>query len=247
MTELTHAQLQLSLGSYLLGSLEPTERAVVEVHLAGCPSCRAELASFTALPALMSLVGPDQVRGSASPVPPAVLGRALDAVAAQRTATVTHLHRWRVATVLSAAAAVVVAVVLGVTTLAARTPTTEQALTPPTQQAPTAPTQLAPTAPAPDGVALVAEAGVTATGTATLVAKPWGTAITLQLQGLPQGASFTAWVTAADGTRALAATWSSTPTGNAVLSGAANIHDTTNAALQVLQGDTTLLTLPAPR
>lgn len=247
MTELTHAQLQLSLGSYLLGSLEPTERAAVQDHLGGCASCRAELASYAGLPALMSRVSLEQVRGSAPPVPSAVLGRALDAVAAERTATVTHLHRWRVGAVLSAAAAVVVAVVLGVSTLAGRAPTTEQALTPPTVAAPTPSTVAAPTPPTPGGVALVAEAGVTATGTATVVAKPWGTAITLQLQGLPQGASFTAWVTAADGTRALAATWSSTPTGNAVLSGAANIHDTTHAALQVLQGDTTLLTLPAPR
>lgn len=239
MTELTHAQLQLSLGSYLLGSLEPSERIAVQDHLDGCPSCRAELTSYNALPALMSLVSLEAVRGPAPPVPAAVLGRALDAVAAERTATATHLHRWRVGAVLSAAAAVVVAVVLGVSTLAARSPATEQALTPPTVAAPTPPT--------PGGVALAAEAGVTATGTATMVAKPWGTAITLQLQGLPQGASFTAWVTTADGTRALAATWSSTPTGNAVLSGAANIHDTTHAALQVLQGDTTLLTLPAPR
>jgi len=109
---------------------------------------------------------------------------------------------------------VAVAVILGVTTRQARTTTT------------------------PDGVALVATAGVIASGTATLEAKPWGTAITLQLQGLPQGNSFTAWITATDGTRSIAATWSPTPDGYAVLTGAANIHDTTLVALQVMQGNT---------
>jgi len=223
MAELPHTQLRLSLGCYVLGSLEPTERVAVDAHLTGCTTCREELASYAALPALMSRVSIDQVRRPPPPVPPVVLGRALDAVAAERAGTLSHLHRWRLATVLSAAAAVAVAVILGVTTQQARTTTT------------------------PDGVALVAAAGVTASGTATLVAKPWGTAITLQLQGLPQGNSFTAWVTATDGTRSIAATWSPTPDGHAVLTGAANIHDTTLAALQVMQGNTTLLTLPGHR
>ena len=221
MTELTHTQLRHALGSYLLGSLEPTERAAVEAHLAGCATCREELASFAALPALMSRVGVDQVREPPPPVPPAVLGRALEAVAAERAGTLVHLHRWRLATVLSAAAAVVVAVVLGVTTVAARPATT------------------------PGGVALVAAAGVTASGTATLEAKPWGTAITLQLHGLPQGGDFSAWVTADDGTRSIAATWSPTPDGHVVLTGAANIHDDRLAEVQVRQGPATLLTLPA--
>ena len=225
MTELTHTQLRHALGSYLLGSLEPTERAAVEAHLVGCATCREELASFAALPALMSRVEVERVRGTALPVlvPPTVLGGALEAVAAERAATVTVLRRWRVGAVLSAAAAVVVvAVVLGVTTLQTQTATTT-----------------------PGGVALVAAAGVTATGTAAVEAKPWGTAVTLQLQGLPQGGPFTAWVSAPDGTRALAATWSPTPDGHVVLTGAANIHDTTHAALQVTQDGTTLLTLPA--
>lgn len=220
MTELTHTQLRHALGSYVLGSLEPTERAAVEAHLAGCTTCREELASYAALPALMSRVSIDQVREPPPRVPPAVLGRALEAVAAERAGTLVHLYRWRLATVLSAAAAVVVAVVLGVTTVAAR-----------------------PTA-TPGGVALVAAAGVTASGTAALEAKPWGTAITLQLRGLPQGDGFTAWVTAADGTRSIAATWSPTPDGHVVLTGAANVRDDHVTDVQVRQGAATLLTLP---
>lgn len=132
----------------------------------------------------------------------------------------TQLRRWRRATVLSAAAATIVAVLFGATLLHTQTPSP------------------------PEGTPLIATAGVSASGSASLQAKPWGTALTLQLQGLPQGDSFTAWVTAPNGTRSIAATWTPSPDGHATLTGAANITDPTHAALQIMQGDTTLLTLP---
>ncbi len=220
MVEPTHTELRLSLGSYVLGSLEPADRAAVDAHLPGCPACREELASYAALPALMSRLSIDQVHRPAPEVPPTVLHRALATVAAEREGTVTQLRRWRRATVLSAAAATIIAVVFGATLGHIHT--------------------LSP----PRGTALVAAAGVSASGSALLQAKPWGTAVSLQLQGLPQGDSFTAWVTAPNGTRSIAATWTPAPDGHATLTGAANITDTTHATLQIMQGDTTLLTLP---
>jgi len=219
MAEPTHTELRLSLGSYVLGSLDPADRAALDAHLPGCPACREELASYAALPALMSRLSIDQVRQPTPTVPPTVLNRALNTVAAARNSTVTQLRRWRRATVLSAAAATIVAVVLGATLLHTQTPSP------------------------PEGTPLIATAGVSASGSASLQAKPWGTALTLQLQGLPQGDSFTAWVTAPNGTRSIAATWTPSPDGHATLTGAANITDTTHAALQIMQGDTTLLTL----
>ena len=220
MAEPTHAELRLSLGSYVLGSLDPADRATLDAHLPGCPACREELASYAAIPALMSRVSIDQLVQPTPPVPPTVLSRALNTVAADHTNPVTHLRRWRRATVVSAAAATIVAVLFG---------------------APLGHTQ---TSSPPEGTALVAAAGVSASGSALLQAKPWGTAVSLQLQGLPQGDGFTAWVTAPNGTRSIAATWTPAPNGRATLTGAANITDTTHAALQIMQGDTTLLTLP---
>ncbi len=220
MAEPNHIQLRLSLGSYVLGSLEPADRAALDAHLPGCPVCREELATYAALPALMSRLSIDQVHRPTPEVPPTMLNRALNTVAAEREGTVTQLRRWRRATVLSAAAATIVAVVLGATLLHTQTPSP------------------------PEGTPLVAAAGVSASGSAFLQAKPWGTALTLQLQGLPLGDSFTAWVTAPNGTRSIAATWTPTPDGHATLTGAANITDTNHAALQIMQGDTTLLTLP---
>ncbi len=218
MAEPTHAELRLSLGSYVLGSLDRADRAALDAHLPGCPACREELASYAALPALMSRLSIDQVRQPTPTVPPTVLSRALNTVAAARNSTVTQLRRWRRATVLSAAT--IVAVLFGATLLH---------------------TQISSP---PEGTPLIATAGVSASGSASLQAKPWGTAVSLQLQGLPQGDSFTAWVTAPNGTRSIAATWTPSPDGRATLTGAANITDTTHAALQIMQGDTTLLTLP---
>ncbi len=220
MAEPTHTELRLSLGSYVLGSLDPADRAALDAHLPGCPACREELATYAALPALMSRLSIDQVRQPTPTVPPTVLSRALNTVAAERNSTVTQLRRWRRATVLSAAAATIVAVLFGATLLHTQTPSP------------------------PEGTPLIATAGVSASGSASLQAKPWGTALTLQLQGLPQGDSFTAWVTAPNGTRSIAATWTPSPDGHATLTGAANITDTTHATLQIMQGDTTLLTLP---
>jgi len=220
MAEPTHAELRLSLGSYVLGSLDPADRATLDAHLPGCPACREELASYAAIPALMSRVSIDQLVQPTPPVPPTVLSRALNTVAADHTNTVTQLHRWRRATVVSAAAATIVAVLFGATLGHTQTPSP------------------------PEGTPLIAAAGVSASGSAFLQAKPWGTAVSLQLQGLPQGDGFTAWVTAPNGTRSIAATWTPAPNGRATLTGAANITDTTHAALQIMQGDTTLLTLP---
>ena len=208
----------MSLGSYVLGSLDRADRAALDAHLPGCPACREELASYAALPALMSRLSIDQVRQPTPTVPPTVLSRALNTVAAARNSTVTQLRRWRRATVLSAAT--IVAVLFGATLLH---------------------TQISSP---PEGTPLIATAGVSASGSASLQTKPWGTAVSLQLQGLPQGDSFTAWVTAPNGTRSIAATWTPSPDGRATLTGAANITDTPHAALQIMQGDTTLLTLP---
>jgi len=41
---------------YLLGAVEPAQRALVERHLAACPQCRAELAGLAGLPSLLRRV-----------------------------------------------------------------------------------------------------------------------------------------------------------------------------------------------
>jgi hypothetical protein len=102
-TEATHA-----LGSYLVGALDPRERADVEAHLAHCPACRDELAGLAALPGLMSRLTTEEVLAGPPPVDDALLERLLAAGSWQR-----RLARRRRIVSAAAAAVLLVGGVLG--------------------------------------------------------------------------------------------------------------------------------------
>jgi anti-sigma factor RsiW len=52
-------QTAVSLGVYVLGAADASERLRVEAHLPGCAACRAELARLAPLPGLLARVPPD--------------------------------------------------------------------------------------------------------------------------------------------------------------------------------------------
>ena len=60
-------QTAVSLGVYVLGAADTSERLRVEAHLPGCAACRAELARLAPLPGLLARVPPDL--RPAAPVP----------------------------------------------------------------------------------------------------------------------------------------------------------------------------------
>src|SRR5262245_62248559 len=45
--------IRQALGVYVLGAIDPAERALVDEHLATCLDCREELASLAGLPSLL--------------------------------------------------------------------------------------------------------------------------------------------------------------------------------------------------
>lgn len=96
--EATHA-----LGAYVVGALDPRERADVEAHLGQCPMCRDELAQLAPLPGLLSRLTVEEAVSGPPPVDDAMLERLLTAAARDRRAA-TH-RRW----LAVAAAAVVIA------------------------------------------------------------------------------------------------------------------------------------------
>jgi anti-sigma factor RsiW len=49
-------EARIALGVYVLGAIDPDERAAVDEHLDTCQECRAELAEFMELPGLLALV-----------------------------------------------------------------------------------------------------------------------------------------------------------------------------------------------
>src|SRR5579859_3891639 len=54
-------EARLSLGVYVLGAIDPAERALTDAHLATCQDCRDELAGLAGLPALLARVNPDEI------------------------------------------------------------------------------------------------------------------------------------------------------------------------------------------
>ena len=104
-------EIRQALGVYVLGAIDPAERAQVDEHLATCPDCREELASLAGLPAMLRKVPVIEAERLASPdaepdlsvVPSEDMLKSLVA----RTTNVRRIHRWRGA--LAAAAAVIVA------------------------------------------------------------------------------------------------------------------------------------------
>lgn len=123
---------RICLGVYVLGSIDPAERSLVDGHLATCRDCRDELAGLAGIPALLARVSTpeaialaddvpaegepklegvpglgDDLEAVAPPLDPRppkeLLGTVLDLTAARR-----RRRRWRVAG-LSAAAAVILA------------------------------------------------------------------------------------------------------------------------------------------
>ncbi|MGX7824895.1 anti-sigma factor family protein [Actinokineospora sp. 24-640] len=63
-----------SVGAYLLGALDPADRAVFQAHLAGCPVCEAELLRMAPLPGLLQRIDEAEF---AEPAPRAEPGRAV--------------------------------------------------------------------------------------------------------------------------------------------------------------------------
>lgn len=82
------------------------------------------------------------------------------------------------------------------------------------------------------------------TGEVTIDARTWGTAVHLELEGLPQRDRYVAWVVDDGGNRQQAATWGPTPTGAARLDGASSTPTDRVTAVVVTDatGDETLLT-----
>jgi hypothetical protein len=146
-------------GAYALGLLEERDRQAFEEHLATCPSCAAELAELTGMKDLLTGLGPVP-SATEEPSEAEVVDLVRRRAAAQRRRT-----RWQVA--LGAAAAVVLlagGVAVGLATA---------------RQTPQPPPN------ALQGKVVSATSPVThVTGKVGLVAKTWGTMVTLHLFGV---------------------------------------------------------------
>jgi Putative zinc-finger len=189
-------EARLSLGVYVLGAIDPAERALVDAHLVTCRDCRDELAGLAGLPALLARVNPDEisricaddtVRTVPDDRPPGeLIGTVLDLAAARRRRT-----RWRFA----ATAAAVVAIAGGLFGGLSSITTTR--------------TIPIPTTPAGTHWDTV-ETTSSVTGASASVAyshEMWGDAFEVLVDHIPVGTTCQLMVVHPDGTRTQVAEW----------------------------------------
>jgi anti-sigma factor RsiW len=181
------AQIRNELGVYLLGAIEPHERARLEDHLASCLACREKLAALAGMPALLRKVpAAEAIRawrddgGDRPPTPP--LESLLSTVARTRR----RRRRWAIA----AAVLAVGLAAIGVQLLRPGPAT-------------------APAAAAPPWTATATGASpVTGVGAAVrYAAEPWGSELHVRVTGIPVGTRCQLWVTGPRGQEVAAGGW----------------------------------------
>lgn len=189
-------EIRQALGVYVLGAIDPAERARVDEHLSSCHECREELASLAGLPAMLRKVPiVEAERLAALEQDPELAGvpsaEMLPSLVA-RTANVRRIHRWRT----MAAAAAVAIVALGGGAFVANA--LQSPGTPGTGQVNNTATwhQTSGTGPAA-GVHL----------TVRYRNQPWGTQMEVNVTGLQPGSVCEFQVTDATGTKSVVGSW----------------------------------------
>jgi hypothetical protein len=226
------SEARISLGVYVLGAIDPAERALVEAHLATCQNCRDELAGLAGLPALLARVSTEEAIALAAadgplpaglgevPEPPReLLGTVLDLTAARRR------RRWREAGLGLAAALVIAAGVFGGLRLGS---------------SPAQPTTVAsgPYAGAPNGPWQTAtgKSGAVA-ATVSYRAMGWGTQLDVKVDGIPIGTDCQLWVIDSAGKKVLAGGWhTDNDEGTVWYPGSAALSSKDVAAFQITVG-----------
>jgi hypothetical protein len=201
-------EARVSLGVYVLGAIDPADRALVDAHLTTCRDCRDELAGLAGLPALLARVSVEEafaLAGVEAPspegtspaatadgreAPPELLASVIDLTAARR-----RRRRWRDAGLGVAAALIIAAGVFGGLGLGSG-PSSPPALSGPSY---------AGQANGPWRTVTTSASGMSA----SVAYRPmgWGTQLAVKVSGIPIGTPCKLWVIGADGSRMMAGSW----------------------------------------
>jgi RNA polymerase sigma-70 factor (ECF subfamily) len=198
-------------GAYVLGTLSPEETAEFEAHLAGCAECRARVAELSGMPALLGSLPPEAFAEPDPAVPDTLLPALLRDVRRGRR------RRVLAAGVLGAAAAAVIALVIG---LWPESGSTGRQMTP------------------------LAASPVSAT--AAFVSKPWGTEIDLVCHyrnGTGYGAKYSLVVIDKSGQSHDAGSWGLTPGKATEFTGGTSLPEDAIASIEITYHDQPILRL----
>lgn len=214
--------------AYVLGSLSKADRQEFEAHMQGCPSCRRSVGELGGMPALLGQLTLEEVSAIDERDPEMPPSRVLTSLLANvsRQRRTARLVRW--GTVAAAAAAIVVAVTVGV------------------QLRPAAPGS-APQAGASAPMTRVADTELTAT--VAMTSRGWGTQIDMNCnypakpktsgQGRDEAPDRLAMeVVGRDGNRDRVATWMAVEGVDAALVSSTSMPIDKIATVQIVSADT---------
>ncbi|MFC1429941.1 anti-sigma factor [Streptacidiphilus sp. N1-3] len=236
----TPCQESVSLGAYLLGALDPDERRAMELHVAGCEQCRAELVELAPLPGLLrhtpfeelpetaaaaESLSPLREQSLPGPAPAPVPVPELMPVPASGQVPVPAQHRrQRRRGLLTTAGLALAACVAGVAVYAAVG-----------RDNPSAPrTAAAATWSATDPTTHVS-------ASAAMIPEAWGTKFEVKLGGLPSGITCHMVVHAKDGRSETAGTWGSNYGPWAVIPASTSISPAEITGLDIVDGSGNML------
>jgi hypothetical protein len=193
------AEARPSLGVYVLGAIDPSERGLVDSHLMTCRDCRDELAGLAGLPALLARVNPDEisriraddtVRPVAGDDPPEeLLGTVLGLAEARR-----RRNRWRYLSAAAAVAAIAGGLFAGLSSATSTTITKTVAIG-------------FTNGTATWDIANGTNAATGVTGTVAYAHQLWGDSFQVLVDRIPAGTTCQMWVVHSDGTRTEVAAW----------------------------------------
>lgn len=224
-----------SLGSYLLGALDPAERSVFERHLNTCQVCREELIRLAPLPGLLGQVSladleqpfddPDPYDNQ--PLPPLAVVRPEPEPEPKKPRRTLLLVGASLALVLLVAAGLLLPRMIGGDPVRAADP-------PATSSAPAPPTWSA-----MDG-----KTGVAAS--VGMVSHGWGTELRVVLKDVQPGLRCLVMLYAKDGKREIGGWWGTSKTDNEVIPGSSSFAVDGIDRMEVMADEQVLVTLRPP-
>lgn len=219
-----------ALGVYVLGAIDPAERATVDSHLSACPECREELAGLAGLPALLRRIPVGEAQQLADEPDDELAGRempsdrVLDSLLA-RTSRARQARRWR--GLAAAAAVVLVAGAAGAATWSALNPAA------------------APVATAHSESVSASSSLTHVSATVHYAPRSWGTALDTRVHGLPEDVRCSLVVTDAAGRKVVAGSWqTSYDEGSTWYPGGSSVMLDSVRSFQIVSGGRVLLTIP---
>ncbi len=218
-----------ALGVYVLGAIDPAERAMVDSHLSMCPECREELAGLAGLPALLRRIPVGEAQQLADEPDDELAGRempsdrVLDSLLA-RTGRARQARRWR--GLAAAAAVVLVAGAAGAATWSA--------LNPPAASQVSHYTTVS-----------ASNAATHVSATVRYVSRSWGTELDTRVHGLPEDVRCSLVVTDTAGHTVVAGSWeTSYDEGTTWYPGSSSVMLDSVRQFQITSGGRVLLTIP---